>query len=114
MSPTPQEQKDSFLENGLQLIKQCPLCQQEYTKASFQVIEKNDETRLVHLTCEKCAQGMIAMFLYTRLGVSSIGILTDLNAQEVGSLRKREMFSENDILDFHNYLNHNKFSNLFV
>jgi hypothetical protein len=112
MSQKSTEKKDSFLENGLKLIKQCPLCDQKYNKKSLQVIEQNEETRLVHLTCADCSQGMLAVFLATRLGVSSIGILTDLTAGDVTRFQKKQIITEDDILSFHSILKSKKIKNI--
>lgn len=56
------------------------------------------------MTCPHCSQAMLAVVMYTRLGMSSIGILTDLTAPDVGKFQNKEPISENDILTFHNIL----------
>lgn len=115
MSTEPQEQNENFGEMSLKLMKECPLCGQEYSQKSLKIIEQTEETRLVHITCAECSQALLALVLTTRLGLSSIGILTDLTAPDVGKFQKKYPVTEDDILNFHNYLEHNKqFSNLFV
>ncbi len=85
-------------------MKQCPVCEQEYTPDSLKVIEQNQESKLIHMTCPHCAHAMLAVVLSTRMGMSSIGILTDLTATDVKRFAQKEPVTENDILNFHNLL----------
>lgn len=116
MGKQPQAQNENFGEVSLKLMKECPLCGREYSETALKIIDESDETRLVHMTCSHCSHAMLAMVLTTRLGLSSIGILTDLTAADVGNFQKKFPLTEDDILNFHNYLenNHKIFSNLFV
>ncbi len=115
MSQKPREQNESFAEVGLKLMKECPLCGKNYTAPSLKVIEQQKDTRLVHCTCQHCKQSLLAVIVTTRLGVSSIGILTDLTISDVYSFQNKNPICENDILDFHQFLEKNtkQFSQLF-
>ncbi len=104
MSTEPQENNETFWEKSLRLMKQCPVCEQEYLLESLQVIEQNQESKLIHMTCPHCAHAMLAVVLFTRLGMSSIGVLTDLTALDVKKFSQKQPVSENDILNFHNLL----------
>jgi len=85
-------------------MKQCPRCEQEYASDSLKIIEQSEESNLIHMTCPHCSQAMLAFVMMTRLGMSSISILTDLTASDVRRFHAKEPISENDILTFHNLL----------
>lgn len=116
MSTGPQEKGENFWENSLKLMKQCPLCGLDYTENSYQTIDQNEESRLIHMTCPHCAHCVLAFVLQSRLGLSSIGIMTDLTAADVIRFQNREPISENEILSLHNLLENRtqEMSHLFV
>lgn len=97
-------------------MKQCPLCGLDYTENSFSLIDQEEESKLIHLACPHCSQSVLAFVVLSRLGLSSIGILTDLTAEDAIRFQTREPISENEILSFHNLLENKtqEMSHLFV
>lgn len=103
----------------LKLIKECPLCAFSYEKGKVVILEEYNESHLVHITCQKCRGSILHVVVTTPLGASAVGIITDLSAKEVVKLRKYPAISEDNILEFHKFIQkkHNfekiiKFENL--
>lgn len=118
MEKTTPSTNNSIFER-LKLIKECPLCAFSYQKGKVVILEEYSESHLVHITCQKCKGSILHMVVITPLGASTMGIITDLSAVEVARLRKQPAVSEDDLLEFHKFIQkkHNfekiiKFENL--
>ena len=88
----------------LKLIKECPLCAFSYEKGKVVILEENNSSHLVHITCSKCLGSILHMIVMTPLGASAVGIITDLSAMEVAKLRKQPAVSSDDLLEFHKFI----------
>lgn len=92
----------------LKLMKTCPLCTKEYTKDSVKIVEESIGTQLMHLTCGHCKNAMLAIFVSSNLGMSSVGMLTDLTAYDAKRLHRKEPISEEAVLALHDSINKNQ------
>ena len=96
--------ENSPLQEGLKLLRRCPLCKHEFGKEAVSFLEQSKQSHLVHITCPRCQNAVLAVVLISPLGMSSVGVLTDLGAGEVIRLRGRGRISEEDILNFYRVL----------
>ena len=80
------------------------MCAFSYAKGKVVVLEENNESHLVHITCQRCHGSILHMIMTTPFGASAVGIITDLSAMEVAKLRKQPAVSEDDILEFHKFI----------
>lgn len=69
---------DSWLE-ALKFIGNCPICNEKYDSSRAQLFAEREAANLVHITCKKCNSNFIAMVVNMGNGVSSVGVVTDLN-----------------------------------
>lgn len=83
------------------LVRQCPLCQRAYRFKQMTIIESWDTNQFVHVRCDGCQVAMLLLLVSTPLGMSSIGMLTDLSADDVKHFRTAEPISEEDLFSFH-------------
>jgi hypothetical protein len=93
----------SLLES-MQLLRDCPGCQQPYNHEMVQVIDEHRGAHLVHAVCEKCALAVLAVVMISELGMSSIGMTTDLSSDDVVRLRQRPPLGQDDVLQLHTFL----------
>lgn len=98
------QKKENSLFDQLKLMKNCPQCKAEYTKEGIEVVEEKSSTHLVHLTCPSCFNALLAVVVVSKLGMSSVGMFTDLNAVDVRRLYGKNAITEEQILDFHDFL----------
>ena len=89
-------------------IRECPLCQKKYTKKDLHVVDQEDSTELVHARCPKCNHAIMAFVVQSEKGLSSIGMLTDLNAVEASKLTAKKPITEDQLFSFHETLTHNQ------
>lgn len=94
----------SFLPEGLKLISACPICGNRYKPTQAKVIEQKGDAHLVHIECQNCQSGVVALIVRGGIGISSIGLITDLTADDVSRFKESEPLSEEDCLAIHEFL----------
>ena len=70
-----------------------------------QIVEERDDAHLIHIECRKCGSSIVALIMSAGIGMSSVGLVTDLTGDEVGEVRLRESVHADDVLDVHQSLN---------
>jgi len=85
-------------------MRECPLCKQSYGTDRMQILEERHGAHLVHMTCTNCASAILALVLITPIGVSSVGMMTDLVYDDAKRFQSRRPFTEEDMLDFYTAL----------
>lgn len=91
--------------HNVALGAQCPLCTHEYTKNEVRVLEEQGQTQLLHITCADCQHAMLTFVMTSNLGISSIGMLTDLSMQDVVRMKTYEhTVDEDTVLAWHTFL----------
>lgn len=90
-----------FSEDGLRLISFCPLCETHYKPLEARVVGERDNSHLVHITCKKCSNAIIALILVSPAGLSSIGLVTDLTFDDALKFREAESLDTDDVLEAH-------------
>lgn len=100
----PNRKPSSLLQESLRLISYCPVCDTSYNPMEARVIEEQGETHLMHVRCKKCAHAILALVLTSGMGVSSMGLLTDLTFDDVLRFREAPALTTDDVLAFHELL----------
>lgn len=62
---------------------------------------ERDDAHLLHLECRKCGSAVVALVTTSGMGVSSVGLVTDLTSDDVLKFAGSEEVSVDDIIDFH-------------
>ncbi|MBD3311093.1 MAG: hypothetical protein GF349_01170 [Candidatus Magasanikbacteria bacterium] len=106
------DKKNDSDERGIKIIRECPLCNVEYEMQDMSVLKRNDHANLVHSTCPECNNSVLSVVLITETGLSSIGMVTDLSADDVIKFSKFGPVTEEELLDFHTFMR-KKFCRLF-
>ncbi len=90
--------------DGLKIASYCPLCETRYNPMEAQVVGEEGDTHLLHVRCRKCANSILALVLVNHVGVSSVGLVTDLTFDDVLRLREHRRLSADDVLRTHQWL----------
>ena len=80
------------------LLTHCPLCEAPYEDRSVRLLGEQGGMRLFHLTCQCCAHSVLAVILENQNGMSSLGMVTDLEAQDAMRFQDSEPISADDCL----------------
>lgn len=63
------------------------MCRVVYPDGHIRLIGEQGEAKLFHCTCEACGHAVLAIMLETGGWVSSIGVVTDLEAEDAARYR---------------------------
>lgn len=85
-------------------MKACPVCKKEYQNSTPHVLYEEEPVHLIHMSCPHCASNILSIVTLSEVGMSSVGVFTDLTAEDVVKFHHREAFRDDDILDTHEFL----------
>jgi hypothetical protein len=100
---------DSWRKN-LKLISHCPVCGRDYKSTAGHRISvvppqgRNGDARFVHFTCQHCHSHFMAMVMMMPKGMSTVGMVTDLNLKDVQKLYKTLPLTIDETIEGHKML----------
>jgi len=102
------------IQRGVNHLKSCPQCSQEYKQQQFDVLFVRGNVRVVHILCDVCQHKIVTLLATTPFGMSSLGVATDLSADDFLRTAHLDPIGEDDVLEFHTFLykHHKAFVNL--
>jgi hypothetical protein len=89
---------------GIKVVSRCPLCDSPFENLDTRILGEDNETRLLHIRCQKCSNAILALILISQGGISSVGLVTDLSYEDVLRFHKRQKITTNDVSDVHQAL----------
>ena len=99
-------------QEGLKIVSHCPLCQTRHNNIEARILGEDGETHLLHLTCRKCRNSILALVLVNQTGVSSVGLITDLTFEDVVRFRHKSKITVDDVILTHQFLAAGQWHNL--
>lgn len=100
--------KSRPIQEGLKMMAECPLCKQAYSEKEARVIEEKNSAHLVHITCPHCHHSILALIIVSQVGMSSVGMITDLGMDDARRLKNLGPITEDELLNFHSLLQKEK------
>ena len=104
MSTSPAQQTFAAFGEGVRLTSYCPLCENSYVPQDARCLGEKSDAHLLHITCGKCGTGMIALVLISNVGVTSVGLVTELTPIEVMLAKDAEAITTDDVITVHKLL----------
>ena len=86
------------------LISQCPVCAAKNATFNVKIIDEREDAQLTFITCKQCGGQLMALIVANGPIVSSIGLITDLNEEDIINFRDSGPVSEDDLLKLHENL----------
>lgn len=90
--------------DGMKLISSCPVCSQPFNPIEAKVIEEKDTLHLLHVQCKSCGSSMVSVIFSDGFGVSSMGLVTDLTAEDVAGFKDAPAICADDVMEMHRLL----------
>jgi len=94
----------NFFDESIKIISFCPVCNAKYNPLEVKVIDEREEAHLIHIKCRRCQSCVVAVILTNNLGISSMGVVTDLNSEDVIKFKSSHSVSADDSIDIHQIL----------
>lgn len=83
----------------------CPICCSELKEESARVLEKKNATTQYCVTCVSCSSSLLfAVSLLNNNVTATIGILTDVQKDDLNLIKNSAQVSADDVLEIHKYL----------
>lgn len=98
-----------FSPEGLKLISKCPLCQEQYQPFQASIVEEKEDAQLVHIECRKCQSSIVALIINGQLGLTSVGLITDLTSIDVEIFKDAQPIDEDAVFNAYQEFRKNKF-----
>jgi len=104
ISSNPSGRSQSFFDETMKLVSYCPLCENRYNFLEARILEESGSGSLMYIRCQHCSSAILAVLVHSHGGVSSIGVVTDLQPEEVLKFEGNDDLSDDDILASYQYL----------
>lgn len=88
----------------MRVVQVCPVCQTSYYPWQAQVLEERQEAHLIYVECHKCGSGQVALIITSAVGVSTLGLVTDLTPGDVVKFTSSDQVSVDDVMEIHQLL----------
>ncbi|MFC1687530.1 hypothetical protein ACFL0L_03035 [Patescibacteria group bacterium] len=75
-----------------------------YSIRDAKVLEESEDTHLMHVVCRRCSSSILVLMLTGDLGISSVGMVTDLTSEDVLKFKNAEEIGSDDVLLLHEHL----------
>ncbi|MDZ7798518.1 MAG: hypothetical protein U5L76_02775 [Patescibacteria group bacterium] len=105
-----QDSSQSFQNQNLKVVFNCPICGQSYDATSMKLIEESEEAHLLHIVCQNCGTQILALVMINSPKISSHGMITDLTSREVKKFKDSKKVKVDDVIDLNFALNNKDFS----
>lgn len=90
--------------DGALLMTACPACATAYELEDTHVLYELEGAHLLHLQCRQCSNAVLAMVLVSSVGVSSVGVMTDLTRDDARKFIEAPAVDSDDVLSAHAFL----------
>ena len=92
---------------NLQIMTKCPMCSASYKKDDIKVINKNDGSLSIYLSCSHCKSSVVMLLMAGPMGVTSISIPTDITEEDFEKISSSNAISCDDVLEMYKFLKNN-------
>lgn len=82
----------------------CPLCGARYTSYDAKIVSEKEGAYLLHTNCSQCGSSVVVTLVANQLGISSVGLVTDLTFEDVVKFKDEERIEDNELLEAYNFL----------
>jgi hypothetical protein len=94
-------QSDNLFNESVKLLASCPVCHKQYAQANAKVVNEVDDAYLLHVRCSRCSSSVLALIFTTGLGITSMGVLTDLNSVDATKFGGWSDISQDEVLEIY-------------
>lgn len=93
-----------FPGEGLKIISRCPVCHSQYNPVEAKILDESDGAHLIYVQCRRCQSAVLALVVTNNFGVSSVGMVTDLDSHEVMKFTDFGEVDADDVLEMNEFL----------
>ena len=94
--------------DNLTLITHCPFCNLRYNHLKARISEEGENTQLIYIQCQHCQSAILVLIVAGSLGITSIGLVTDLSSEDVLKFKAAKPINCDDVIKIYQFLNEEK------
>lgn len=79
-------------------VSVCPFCNTKFHIKQAKIIAEKKDSFLIHVYCQKCKCSVLASLIANLMGISSIGLVTDLTFEDVIKFKQAKNINSDDLL----------------
>lgn len=82
----------------------CPACSAPYDKKATTVVEESQDAITLHIDCSSCgSSALVAIGAGLQGFITTVGIPTDLNKQDLTHLKRRDVIDADDVIKLYEH-----------
>jgi len=108
---SPKKNEPQSWQEILRVISRCPVCGSVYNTQKAKLFAQQEEATMVHFSCENCEGNFIAMVATLAHGLSTIGLVSDLNFEDAQKKFSLPAITVDEVISYHQQINNNNFLN---
>lgn len=86
---------------NIRLDGRCPVCNTTYDFRRLKILAEREQNLLTYIDCSQCGGAIVSILTISPMGLSALGLLTDLSSEEVLDADSRQSVTSDEVLDFH-------------
>lgn len=86
---------------NLRLDGRCPICDTTYDFHRLKILGEQDQNLLTYIDCGQCGGAILSILTVSPMGLQAMGLLTDLQSDEVLDEESRRIVTGDDVLELH-------------
>ncbi len=90
--------------DNIKIVSHCPICNYNYDPMEAKILEESEGAELIYIKCKNCQSAIVALISINQLGITSVGLITDLDSSEVSQFKEMRGISANDVLEVYEAL----------
>ena len=90
--------------SDLTMLKSCPVCGAGYDHEHMRTLMQQSGAQLLLVTCATCQSAVKLLVVALPQGITTMGVLTDLQMQDIFRIGERKPFSQDDVLAWHSFI----------
>jgi|WetSurMetagenome_2_1015567.scaffolds.fasta_scaffold1598786_1 hypothetical protein len=90
--------------NSLENLAKCPVCDNAKGSLKTMVIKEEEGKVTFHVTCSRCNSSSLVFVSMSKLGIVSLGMLTDINGTEAKNFLVQDAISADCVIEVHEFL----------
>ena len=98
---------DKLFGESIKIISNCPSCGLPFNSLEAKILREKDESRLIHIKCRHCLSSLVALITLNIYGINSLGLITDLEGQEVSKLSEKKPLSSQELIEAYELMKNN-------
>src|SRR3989338_5904797 len=98
----------NLFDENLKIVSHCPVCGSSYNPLEAHVLAEKSDAHLVLIRCRTCQTAVLAVIMSSSVGVSSVGLITDLSSDDVMKFQDAAPVTTDDVIELHQLLTREK------